>query len=115
MTTALEITVAVLGIVMTIGGIVAAAWAVARVKGVEKSISILNEANHGLRSANADLNQRLIDSERACHDKISELRGQNQALMHSLGESIVTSISDHLETALDRIVTRAIQRLESVK
>lgn len=109
----LETSVTAIGLALTFAGILAAAWAVSRVKGVETSIKILNDANVGLRSANADLSAQLVESERICSERISKLEGQNEALLHSVGDSIVTSISDHLESALDRIVSRALQRLEA--
>lgn len=104
---------AIAGAVLAVGGVLSGIWAMSRVKGVETSIKILNDANMGLRSANADLEKKLHDSEKVCADRISKLEGQNQALTQTLGENIVTSISDHLEKALDRIVNRALERMES--
>jgi hypothetical protein len=109
----IETTASIVGLILAFAGILAALWAVGRVKGMEASITILNEANSGLRDANADLTLRLMESERICAERISNLEGQNLILAQGLGDTLVTSISDHLERALDRIVNRALERLEA--
>lgn len=106
----------VVSVVVGLAGLAATLFAVAKVRGVEESVKLLNAANEGLRLANEDLRFELIRSERECAERVAKLEGQNQALLDGLGDKLATAIATRLERTLEiaarRIVDGIAQRSE---
>jgi len=103
-----------LGILVGLGGLIATIWAVARVKGIDQSIGLLNDANEGLREAYADQVAKASRDAAECGERVARLEGQIQALTDGLGQKLADAIAAHLQPALtivaDRIVEGVAQR-----
>lgn len=96
----LQIVAIAVGAIVGLGGLAATIWAIGKVRGVETSIDLLNQANVGLRDANADLRSELARSEAECAKSIARLEGQNQALLDGLGDKLANAIAVRLEVTL---------------
>lgn len=108
---ALQIVGVVVGIVVGIGGIASAVWAVARVRGLEVTMDLLKDANEALRAANADVRAELAASERECAAAIARLEGQNAALLDGVGDKVARAIADRLEGALTLVATKVVDEI----
>jgi len=109
----LEVVLVVVGVVVGLGGLGAALWSVARLKGLDATVTILNAGNEALRAEIVDkerryaadlarMEQRHSSAERSCAEKIARIEGQNAALLDGLGEKIAEAIAGRLDAALDR-------------
>lgn len=110
-TTFLQIVAISIGVIVGLGGLAATVWAIGKVRGVETSIELLNAANEGLRTANADLRSELSRSEAECAKAIARLEGQNQALLDGLGDKLATAIAVRLEVTLEKAARAVIDDL----
>lgn len=95
-------------VVIGLAGLAATLFAVAKVRGVEESVKLLNAANEGLRLANEDLRFELIRSERECAERVAKLEGQNQALLDGLGDKLASAIASRLESTLEVAARRIV-------
>ena len=98
---ALLATVAVaLSVVIGLGGLVATIWAIARVKGIDQSIEMLNSANEGLRLANNDLRHEMAASSAECAERVTKLEAANEALTDGLGQRLAEAIAARFEVTM---------------
>ena len=107
---ALLATVAVaLSVIIGLGGLVATIWAIARVKGIDQSIEMLNEANAGLRLANDDLRAEMVRSAAECAERVSKLEATNEALTDGLGQRLAEAIAARFEVTMSRVADRIVE------
>lgn len=98
----------ILSIIVGLGGLAATIWSIARVKGTQQSIEVLNDANTGLREANADLRAEMLVSNNECSERVARLEGQIQALTDGLGQRLAEAIAARLEPSLALVAQRIV-------
>lgn len=103
--------------VVALGGVAAMLWAVSKVRGVEASLTLLNEANSGLREVIVDLEKKesrdregfqrqLHAQEKECATAIAKLEGQIDTLTGGLADRIIAAVNVAHTTRADRIDER---------
>lgn len=98
----------ILSIIIGLSGLVATIWAIARVKGIDQSIDLLNQANTGLREANADLRAEMVQANAECAASIAELKATNDALTDGLGQRLAEAIAARFETTMAKVADRIV-------
>lgn len=120
--TFLQVASGIVALILAVSGALALVWALAKVKGVEASVGILNEANEGLRAANRDLvaqqardrehfqlqlhqqekdcTAAIASAERDCIAKVSKLEGQMEAVTGGLADKLVTAVLERASTLI---------------
>jgi hypothetical protein len=112
----------IVGLVLTVGGGAAMVWAVGKVRGVETSITILNDANDGLRKVINDLERKeardrehfqlqLHAQEKDCATKIAKLEGQVDTLTGGLADRIIAAVNAG-DAAKNSAIDTRLKRVE---
>jgi hypothetical protein len=85
--------------VLGVAGVVGAAWAVARTKGIQVSMQIMATANTELRAEVEDGRRALQEERVECARITSHLQGQIDALTGGLAERLLIAMGTAVATA----------------